>query len=400
MRGAIDRQELILLIHQDSASPGLVRQALASQGGSAFRLQCVASLPTALARIAGGDVDAVLLDLSQGGGPDIDRLDSILKLRHEAPNAPIVVLCGAEDEGLALVAQRAGVTDYVIKERCQSSLTPALRAAIERRLKPAANGLAKASLKGGEVIVLLGAKGGVGTTTVAMNVAAVLAERSKVVLFELRPAFGTLAPYFRAIASTRNLSHLLRAMRGGSAAADVETFLWPCKNVPGLRVLFGPQTVAESGDIEPDFARTITQALAAAADYVVIDLPVSLSGANRSVIEKAKMLVLVTERDPVSVHAAKQMSLAIESLNASPEPPGTVIVNRTHLAVPMPLAEIEAQLTGAVLAVIPPDADLCLSAQNAHMPLVSVVPESLLASSLAALAAALAPSPLSRTRTI
>jgi MinD-like ATPase involved in chromosome partitioning or flagellar assembly len=95
-------------------------------------------------------------------------------------------------------------------------------------------------------MTLVGAKGGAGTTTVALNVAAVLAQqRHKVTLVEMHPAFGTL----RRTSGPRtdpNLSHLLEAAAIGPA--DTEACLWPCEKVPGLSVLFGPQTAAVPSD--------------------------------------------------------------------------------------------------------------------------------------------------------
>jgi len=55
----------VLLIQKDTANTALIRQALAQDTDGLLRLQCVECLPTALARIGGGEVDLVLLDLSR-----------------------------------------------------------------------------------------------------------------------------------------------------------------------------------------------------------------------------------------------------------------------------------------------------------------------------------------------
>lgn len=380
---AVERSLLILLVQEDPAESALTRAAVEQHGGSACRCQPVERLSTALARIAGGDVDLILLDLSHGAASESDRLDAFLQVYRAAQPTPIVVLCGAPDEGLALQAMRAGAAGYVIKGASGDSLGRAIRTGLEL----GAN--AEPPRKAGEVITLLGAKGGAGTTTVALNVAAVLArQRHKVTLVEMQPAFGTLSAHFRPSKLARNLSHLLEPAAG---PAYTETCLWPCQKIPGLSVLFGPQTAAQCRQIAPVRIPGVLRTLAASADYVVVDLPASLSEANRTVVENSGVLALVVERDPVAVQLAAQMRRAMEAWNA-PQPIGTIVVSRAPLGFPMSLAEIDNQLGGPALGLIPAEADLCQSAQNGGAPLVMFMPESAIARSLIALTERLATS--------
>lgn len=381
-RNTTERSLLILLVQEDPAESSLTRAAVEHDGGASCRCQSVERLTTALARIAGGDVNLVLMDLSHGAQPDSHRLDDFLTLRREAPQTPIVVLCNAPDEGLALKAMRAGAADYVIKGTSGDNLGRAIRTAIE--LTP----IAALSHSAGKVMALVGAKGGTATTTLALNIAAALAQqRNKVALVEMQPAFGALSAYFRPSKLTRNLSHLLALTAPGPA--DAEACLWPCEKLAGLSVLFGPQTAAQCRPIPADRIPGGLRALAANADYVVVDLPASLSEASRAVIENSSAVSLVVERDPVAVQLAAQMRHAMESWSA-PEPIGTIVVSRAPLRFPMSLAEIDSRLGGPALGIIPPEPDLCQSAQNSCEPLVTFVPESNIAGSLVALADKLA----------
>ena len=378
---------MVLLIQDDPETGGTIRSALAANSDASFRLQCIERLPTAIARIAGGGVDVVLLEVAPEKNGHGDPLDSFRKLRAEAPAIPLLVLCGAASEDVALKAVQSGAANYVIKERCGAGLGAVIRAAItDTGGQPSSipSPIAK-SAKAGGIIALLGAKGGVGTTTVSLNVASVLARRSTVVIVEMRAAFGTLAQYFQAPPRIRNLSHLLHGAPAMIGPAEVRACLWPYKAIPGLTVLFGPQTAEQCREIGPDHARAILQILAGIADYVVVDLPASLSDANRAVIEISRSLAVIVERDPVCVQSAKQMTHAIESWNNAPEI-ATVIVNRASLGSPIPLPEIDTELGHPAIGVIPPEPDLCLSAQNVRTPLVAFQAESLMASSLTALA--------------
>jgi Flp pilus assembly CpaE family ATPase len=167
--------------------------------------------------------------------------------------------------------------------------------------------------------------------------------------------------------------------------------VWAYKNVPRLSILFGPQTVAECSEIEPGRAKFIVQTLSALADYVIVDLPASLSAANRAVIEESGSMALLVEGNPVCVRLAGLVAGAIESWNATKHPVGAVIVNRASVGCPMPLSEIESLFQRHLLGVIPSAADLCLRAQTTGAPLVSLHPESLIAASLDDLSKTLAP---------
>jgi MinD-like ATPase involved in chromosome partitioning or flagellar assembly len=226
----------------------------------------------------------------------------------------------------------------------------------------------------------------VGVTTVALNVASALAKRSKVILVEMRPAFGTLLPYLKPYGQIRNISHLLRAEATPIGPAEVGACLWPCKNAPGLSVLFGPQLAEECGELPPDRVKKLIRALAGLAEYVVLDLPASLSETNRAAAGVSRRLVLVMERDPVCVQSAQLMTRAIETWEGAPQPMEIILVNRAALSSPMPLSEIDTQLGFPALGVIPPGPDVCLAAQHAHAPMVVFEPDTLVAESLIALA--------------
>jgi pilus assembly protein CpaE len=383
---------LALLIQDPSADPGPIREAAAQGDAYPVKLQCVEQLSTALARIAGGGVDLVLLDVSSGKAPE-RRLETLLELLHQAPQLPTVVVCGSGNESFALKAMRAGAADYVVREQLGAGLGKVLHSAIQLtgNVPPPAGLKMPERRANGRIMAFIGAKGGVGTTTVALNIACILARRSTVILVEMRPTFGSLALYLQPHGLTRNLSHLLRPERSAPGPIKEAASLWVYRNAPGLRVLFGPQTAGECAEIEPEQARAITRSLSRMADYVILDLPASVSEANRAVIEQSTSMTLVVERDPVCVQSGRWMAQAIGTWNATPQPIGALIVNSVVTSSPMPLPEIYTRLGCQLLGVIPPDADLCLSAQNACAPLVTLYPESLMAESLNVLSEVLAP---------
>ncbi len=120
----------ILLIEDNPADARLIQETLTGAGGAAVDLWWAERLSTGLKQLAETEVDVVLLDLSL---PDSQGLDTFLKLRAQAPDIPVIVVTGLDDEELALRAAREGVQDYVLKNSASLlSLARLIRFTIER----------------------------------------------------------------------------------------------------------------------------------------------------------------------------------------------------------------------------------------------------------------------------
>jgi Flp pilus assembly CpaE family ATPase len=386
----VNTNVLVLLIEDDPAGIEPIREALAHREGWC-RLQCVGSVPTGIARVAGGGVSLVLLNLSSTRGGGDDPLIHFRQLHGEAPGMPIVVLCRAEQEDLALSAVRAGAADYMIKDRCATDLERVVQSVMERYSRPLdlARRQAAPLPKAGTIITVMGVKGGVGTTTLALNVGSVLARRNKAIVAELRPTLGTLAQYLRPQNRTRNLTTLRTMEPAAIAEVQAASCLWPYRAIPGLSLLFGPETMEPCQELGQAHAKAILAILAGLADFIVVDLPTSLSETNQALIQRSDLLALVIERDPICMQAAKMILETIKLWNDAPEI-GAIIVNRTPVPSSASVAEIEMQLGIPIFGVIPPAPDVCSAAQNARTPLVAFDSESLVAGSIAAVADRLA----------
>lgn len=110
----------VLLIEDNPADARLIEVLLAEVRIARFSLRWEDHLKGGLARLAGkNDFDAVLLDLLL---PDSQGLDTILKVREQAPEVPLVVLTGQDDESLGLSAVQRGAQDYLVKGNADANL--------------------------------------------------------------------------------------------------------------------------------------------------------------------------------------------------------------------------------------------------------------------------------------
>ncbi len=120
----------VLLIEDDGDYAYILRRMLTRRGGSALPLEHVDRLEAGISRMDEGGIDAVLLDLDL---PDSFGLDTFLSLRRRAPDIPVVVLTGLDDETVAVGAVRKGAQDYLVKGDFGGQLlVRAIRYAIER----------------------------------------------------------------------------------------------------------------------------------------------------------------------------------------------------------------------------------------------------------------------------
>src|SRR5882762_2610706 len=121
----------ILLVEDNASDAELIREMFRKERPGSFELTHLSSITDAVRHLAKGGVDIVLLDL---GLPDGIGLETVRRAHAAAPDVPLIVLTGLDDEQLAAQAIKEGAQDYLIKGQIQNRALPrALRYAIERQ---------------------------------------------------------------------------------------------------------------------------------------------------------------------------------------------------------------------------------------------------------------------------
>ncbi len=122
----------VLMIEDNPADVEIIREELALVRGTEFTVETASNLADGLTYIGEHAVNGILLDLSL---PDSHGLETFMRTREQAPELPIVVLTGNEDEELGLQAVREGAQDYIVKGNLKGSgLARAIEYAIERKV--------------------------------------------------------------------------------------------------------------------------------------------------------------------------------------------------------------------------------------------------------------------------
>src|SRR5260370_26108804 len=181
----IKRTLTVLLIEDSADYAELVRAWLADEEDVEFVLKWADSLLEGLSTLAEGGVDVILLDL---GLPDSEGAATFTAARNSALGVPIIILSGGDSEALALRMVQEGAQDYLVKSSCSSAvLKKALRYAVVRQGTNAGKPAAAVSADRAKIIAVMGAKGGMGATTVACNLAVELRRQT-----EQRPLLADL----------------------------------------------------------------------------------------------------------------------------------------------------------------------------------------------------------------
>ena len=370
---------IVLMVSPRASSVEAIARAV-NFGVQQFQTRRADDVPTALARLAGGGIHSVLIDVSGPTDP-ATSLESVRRLRASLSRFPIILWADTEDSSLVALAAQAGVSGWLTQASSHQEVIRLLSGVLDfaAPTAPSHNSSAPALAT---IVSVMGVKGGVGTTTVALNVAAALTSQGSVILAEIRPIFGTLATFFQP-------GRMVRGFPGSNASApeaDVLRSLWPVPGVPGLRILFGPQTPADCAEISPATAASLVRHLSSAADFVVFDLPPSLSSSSTTILGASHHLALIVNPLPACLKLGNSILEGIRRCEATPASIGSVVVRLTAEGIPSSPAEIEAELGVPILAVVPPAPELSTLGERTRLPIMQSDPQSLVAEGFLTLA--------------
>jgi DNA-binding response OmpR family regulator len=335
--------------------------------------------------------DLVVLDVMMPGINGFE-LCQMLRQRPEMVTLPIIMLSGLSDVQEKVRGLRAGADEYLTKPIDLRELTARVEALLMRNRLLRQSGAQRT----GRLITIIGAKGGVGVTTITLNLAALLAKMGKqVVAAELRPDYGTFSAQLRMSNPERNLSGLFNFEAAAISEPLVASHLQATDFGP--RLLFGPQKTEEFGELDAGRAGAVINRLIGLADFVVADLPAIACPAHETIVKTSSHLILLLEPELASVAAAAVRLRQLEAWGATSPMIKLLVVNRQG-ALMLSLREIENRLERAVDGVAPPAAEVLNIAMQYGSPLVVYQPEHVTSMNLSDFAARLVEKPVSLPR--
>ena len=307
--------------------------------------------------------DLAVVDIRKGALASIEALE---RLRASWPSASIFAVAASSEPDQILRAMRAGANEYLAWpfDVPGTSLTDSFKTALKRttdRHRPARD-----SARSGATLSFFGAKGGSGTTTLAVNTAIEIARLSKrpTLIVDLHQFVGEVAlflgvrPRFTLIDALDNLHRI-----------DQE-FLRELvvRHKSGLDILAGGDQIDRPGPNDAPAVEQLLQQLGRSYDFVIIDAGTVTTGVADVAVFAADTIFLVANPDIASVRNAHRIVDRFEHLGASKDRL-RVLLNRVSEQNQIGPKQIEATLGHNVHMMFPSDYSVVSAAMNSGVPL-------------------------------
>ena len=281
---------------------------LAEDGGIAPDWQQLEAIVTA----SRPDVVAIHLGVRPG-----QTLAMVRRVRSMYPAAAFLALVEEELPGIVQAAGDAGCLDLVLLSQLPTDLRRALRVVNQRGGPDRVEG---------ELFTVIGAKGGVGTTTVAANLAAELASRGgrRVVLVDLHLYMGDLAVVLDMRPSPTALWFMHQAAR-----VDPKTWLEaPPQHRAGFRLVGLDGRMAEADPVTAEQAVFLLERLRERYEYVVVDAGSEINEVSLAACSVGRHRILVLTDDLAARTGAMRRVQALHALDDSTPTPSRLVLNR------------------------------------------------------------------------
>ena len=354
----------ILIVDDQPEMLQLLGMAFEEQG---YEIEVAQTAKTTLKKIKQGQPDLVILDIMLPGMSGVE-ICKLLRSDPKTANLPIVLLSALADVETKIAGLQAGADEYITKPVDPREMVARVVALLERteRLREASSD-AK-----GRILTVLGSKGGVGTTTVTLNVAGTLVKNgSSVVAAELVSSQGSFSHHM-GLASFRHLGDLLDLYPKKVDRKELKRNL--SKHPTGLQLLCSSPEPGLHQDLSPEFVESLIDSLTREADFVVVDVPSRLDVVSQAILGQSDCVLIVLEPTPIGLDAAKAICELVRLWASGASMIGCIAVNRSGIASSLTTAELEAELGIPVLGIVPQAGDPLASAYRQKQLLVFAQP--------------------------
>jgi len=270
--------------------------------------------------------DLVITDVNM---PNMNGLELTRRLRadHRTARIPVIMLSARKQADDVLYGYAEGADEYIPKPVEMAVLAAKVEVLIRRFAATRGEAVGK---RGGNVVLFVHGKGGVGCTTLAVNSAVALAATTiyRVTLLDLNLEFGN-APMLMNLTSSRTLADLAENAHEQLDEATFGTYLEQDRS--GVRVLAGSDVPERAELVTVPAVQQAIDYLQKQSDYVVIDAPASFSQQVLAALDVADAAVIVTSAHLPSLRATKQALEVLQKLSY-PLERTVLVVNRTSAA--------------------------------------------------------------------
>ena len=362
--------EKILVVDDDLDTLKLVGMMLQRQG---YNIVAAINGAQALSKVPAEKPDLILLDVMM---PDIDGFEVCRRIRLD-PNfasIPILMFTAKTQVDDKVQGFESGADDYLPKPTHPAELLAHVKALLGRSRTTST--ATTVPVKRARMICMIGAKGGLGTSTLAVNIAATMAGRKQdVILLELRPGLG-IAGALLGINKPSGLSALLQRKPEELNTAAVEKEI--VGHPSGLRaVLASSEPHDYAMIVQTARIEAIVTCLAALTQNLIIDLGCGLTEATAKLLMAADHVIILVEPMRHTVAMARALMTDLETLGLAKSRIEFILVNRERSSLQMARAKVEELLTQPAMGMITPAPELAYQSAESGVPIVARDPNAM-----------------------
>lgn len=366
--------EKILIVDDDVDTLRLVGLMLQRQG---YQIVAANNGHQAIVMAQSENPDLILLDIMM---PDMDGHEVTRRLRENPSTSaiPIIMFTAKNQIDDKVLGFEVGIDDYLTKPTQPRELFAHIRAVLSRGKKVTPIFTASPSLKDrGYVIGVLAAKGGLGVSTLALNLGICLRMRTEkeIIVAEFRPGEGDMALYL-GLSNPNGLNNLLQQAPTDLTAAHVNSEL--INHEYEVRLLLASFLPNDTRLVSySDHFEAISSFLAHQSDYVIFDLGPSISPITHKVLSNCDEIIVLLEANPSVIIRTQEL---LDELNERGFGEGrlhTVLYNRQRTDMQYPLSQIQQDLRYPVSIVFTGTPELSLQASKNGVPLVILYPDNI-----------------------
>jgi DNA-binding response OmpR family regulator len=359
--------EKILIVDDDLETLRLVGLMLQRQG---YQIITAANGTQAIQMATSEHPDVIILDVMM---PDMDGYE-VTRLLRQAPDTsatPIMMFTAKSMVDDKVAGYDSGVDDYITKPVHPAELVAHIKSILGRT-----RNRVKSNVERGQMVGFIAAKGGLGLSTLVLNLAVTLQKKNKsqVIAAELRPGLGTWGVEL-GYANSAGLKNLVQLKPPQINLAAIEKEL--INTSYGVRLLLASNHLQEAAcGIDAAHLEAILQELPLLGSMILLDMGAMLVPGLEKAFDLCQELVVITEPFPATVHRTRMLldDLREHSSNKSKQV-SVVLYSHIRSDLQLPINQVQDMLAVPISAVFTPAPEAAYNATLRSVPLVTLQPD-------------------------
>ena len=321
--------------------------------------------------------DVVLMDINM---PDMDGIAATELLAIKCPSAAVVMMSVQGEADYLRRSMLAGAREFLVKPFSSDELNASIRQVWTReRDKMARMGITAAanaaaaqkvaagpSRDGGVVVAVFSPKGGVGRTTVAVNLAVAAASigSKRVALMDGSLQFGDVGVLLNLNPKSKSIADLVPELDAGEIES-IDTFI--IDHSSGVRVLLAPPSPEAAEHVTAGHAKRVLERLRAEHDVTIVDCPATFNDTTLAILDEADIILTILSLEITSIKNMRLFMEVTDQLGYGSDKI-RIVLNRADAALGIRVSDVENSIGRKVQHTIVSDGRSVVYALNRGVP--------------------------------